>query len=108
MKAFDPQYPLLAEMYQDHYYPAFLVDKIKASLLLVIEFLQTGTKDLAAIQAKLDEAVIAINDLQEEFDAHDSELETIAREAIAANVVYILNWFNIDLDIEEALRERDW
>ena len=26
MKAFDPNYKLLDEMYQDDYYPAFLVD----------------------------------------------------------------------------------
>lgn len=28
MKAFDPNYKLLDEMYQDDYYPAFLVDKV--------------------------------------------------------------------------------
>ena len=27
MKAFDPNYKLLDEMYQDNYYPTFLVDK---------------------------------------------------------------------------------
>ena len=30
MKTFDPNYKLLDEMYQDDYYPAFLVDKVKA------------------------------------------------------------------------------
>ena len=29
MKTFDPNYKLLDEMYQDDYYPAFLVDKVK-------------------------------------------------------------------------------
>ena len=29
MKAFDPDYKLLDEMYQDKYYPDFLVDKVK-------------------------------------------------------------------------------
>ena len=29
MKAFDPDYKLLDEMYQDDYYPAFLVDRVK-------------------------------------------------------------------------------
>jgi hypothetical protein len=32
MKAFDPNYKLLDEMYQDDYYPAFLVDKVKDEL----------------------------------------------------------------------------
>ena len=30
--------------------------------------------------------VCGINDLQEEFDEHDSEIETVARECIAATV----------------------
>lgn len=30
MKAFDTNYQLLAEMYQDDYFPAFLVDKCQA------------------------------------------------------------------------------
>ena len=32
MKAFDPNYKLLDEMYQDNYYPTFLVDKVKDEL----------------------------------------------------------------------------
>ena len=32
MKAFDPNYKLLDEMYQDDYYPAFLVNKVKDEL----------------------------------------------------------------------------
>ena len=38
----------------------------------------------------------------------DSEIETVARECIAAAVAYILEWFNIPIDTEEAIRERDW
>ena len=37
MKAFDPNHKLLDEMYQDDYYPAFLVDKVKDELQKVIE-----------------------------------------------------------------------
>lgn len=108
MKQFDPNYQLLADMYRDDYFPPHLVDKVKAELVKVIEFLQTGVTNLELIQAKLDEVVCAINDLQEEFDAQDSEIETVARDDIATSVIYILDWFNIELDIEEALRERDW
>ena len=49
-----------------------------------------------------------INDLQEEFEENDSELETEARESIGEAVAYILRWFDLDLDVEEAIRERDW
>ena len=60
------------------------------------------------VQETLDEAVGGINDLQEAFDEHDSEIETVARECIAADVAYILEWFDIPIDTEEAIRERDW
>ena len=108
MKAFDPNHKLLDEMYQDDYYPAFLVDKVKGELQKVIDLLESGETDTEVIQETLDEAVCGINDLQMEFDENDSEIETAARECIAAAVAYILEWFNISIDTEEALRERDW
>ena len=106
MKTFDPNYKLLDEMYQDDYYPAFLVDKVKDELQKVIDLLESGETDTEVVQETLDEAVCGINDLQAEFD--DCEIETVARECIAATVAYILEWFNIPIDTEEAIRERDW
>ena len=79
MKAFDPNYKLLDEMYQDDYYPAFLVDKVKDELQKVIALLESGETDTEVVQETLDEAVCGINDLQEEFDENDSEIETVAR-----------------------------
>ena len=108
MKAFDPDYKLLDEMYQDEYYPDFLVDRVKEELQKVIGLLESGETDTEAVQEVLDEAVCGINDLQQEFDDNDSEIETVARECIAADVAYILEWFSIPIDTEEAIRERDW
>lgn len=89
-------------------YPAFLVNKVKDELQKVIDLLESGETDTDAVQETLDEAVCGINDLQEEFDENDSEIETVARECIAATVAYILEWFGIPIDTEEAIRERDW
>ena len=108
MKAFDPNYKLLDEMYHDDYYPTFLVDKVKAQLQKVIDLLESGETDTEVIQKTLDEAVCGINDLQEEFDENDSEIETVARDCIGVTVDYILKWFGIPIDMEEAIRERDW
>ena len=38
-------------------------------------------------------------DLPEEFDENDSEIETVARECIAATVAYILEWFGIPIPL---------
>ena len=108
MKAFDKNYKLLDEVYQDEYFPDFLVDKVKEEIQKVIDLLESGEADTEAIQEKLDEMTCAINDLQKEFDENDSEIETVARDCIGVTVGYILDWFNIPIDMEEAIRERDW
>lgn len=108
MKKFDTDYKLLEDMYQDGYYPDFLVDKVKSLVQDVIVFLETGEQNLEKIQEKFDEMTLAINDLQDEFEENDSEIETGARESIGETVEYILEWFDIDMDVEDAIRERDW
>lgn len=108
MKKFDEDYKLLADMYQDGYFPDFLVDKVRDQVEEVVAFLETGESDVIKIQDKFDKMTEAINNLQEEFEENDSELETGARESIGETVEYILRWFNIDIDVEDAIRERDW
>ena len=108
MKKFDGDYKLLEDMYGDELFPNFLVDKVKALVQEVICFLETGERDLEKIQHKFDEMTLAINDLQEEFEENDSEIETVARDSIGETVEYILKWFEIDIDVEDAIGERDW
>ena len=84
------------------------MDKVKDELQKVIDLLEGGETDIEVIQNTLDKAVCGINDLQDEFYENDSEIETVARECIAADVAYILEWFDIPIDTEEAIRERDW
>lgn len=108
MKKLDADYRLLEDMYQDGYFPDFLVDKVKALVQNVIGFLETGERNLEKIQSKFDEMTLAINDLQEEFEDNDSEIETAARDSIGETVAYILEWFDIDINVEDAIGERDW
>lgn len=108
MKKFDENYVLLEEMYNDGYFPNFLVDKVKKLIRPVIVMLENGETDKKIIQDGLDKMTLAINDLQEEFEDNDSEIETVARDSIGETVGYILNWFGIDIDIEDAIGERDW
>ncbi|MBR4958376.1 MAG: hypothetical protein IKY55_03030 [Phascolarctobacterium sp.] len=109
MDKFDDQYVLLQNMFEDTYYPQFLVEKIKWQFIHLIEFLEgTDVKELSLIQDKLDEFTIFINNLQQEFWDQDSEIETVASESIANTLEYILNWFKVDVGIEDALREREW
>lgn len=108
MKKFDADYALLKDMYEDEYFPDFLVDKVKARVQDVIDLLETGEKNSEVIQNKFDNMTLAINDLEEEFEENDSEIETAARESIGETVEYILRWFDIDIDVEDAIAKRDW
>ena len=82
MKTFDPNYKLLDEMYQDEYYPDFLVDEGKNELQKVIDLLESGETDTEVVQETLDNAVCGINELQEEFDENDSEIETDRKSVV--------------------------
>ena len=108
MKKFDENYQLLSDMRNDEYFPKFLVDKIEELIRGVISLLESGETDIPKVQAALDEMTLGINNLQEEFEENDSEIETVARDSIGETVEYVLKWFDIDIDIETAIGERDW
>ena len=108
MKNFDDSYQLLDEMRNDEYFPEFLVDKIELLIKEVIALLESGETDIPTVQAALDKMTLAINDLQEEFEENDSEIETVARDSIGETVEYVLKRFDINIDIETAIGERDW
>ncbi|MHC6204118.1 DUF5713 family protein [Breznakiellaceae bacterium SP9] len=98
----------LVDMYKDGYYPDFLVDKIKNLLKEAVEYLESGEHDMGDIQKVFDKAIIGINDLAEEFDENDSEIETVARESIGQTIRDIIKHFNLNVDDETLMQERDW
>lgn len=105
---FDEGYEFLADMYEDTYFPKKLTDKVKNHIKQAVAVLEQGQKDLAKVQKIFDKMTLAINKLMPEFEAAGSELETAARDCIATDVMYILDWFELELDVEDALRERDF
>lgn len=108
MKKLPADFEYLLDMYQDGYFPDFLVDKVKAEIVRVVAFIEEGGHSTKQIQEALDQMTVAINGLQDEFLENDSEIETGAREAIGDTIERILKFFELDIDVEEAIRERDW
>lgn len=107
-KKLPADFEYLKDMYADNYFPDFLVDKLKDAIKEVVAFIEEGNHTTEEIQTALDAMVAKTNELQEEFDENDSEIETVARESIGETVEKILTYFDVDIDIEEAIRERDW
>jgi hypothetical protein len=108
MKKLPPDFHYLPAMYKSKYFPDFLVDKVKSAIQKAAVFIEDGGHSNDEIQGALDKMTITINDLQEAFWEHDSEIETEAREDIGDTVDRMLQFFEIDIDPEEAIRERDW
>ena len=98
----------LPEMYADNYFPTAQVDQVKQAIAQVAAVLEAGERKPAKVQRQLDKMTQRINELQDDFADHDSELETGARESIADTVERLLAHFGVEIDLEEALRERDW
>lgn len=101
----------LSDMYHDGYFPNFLVDKVKKVILEAvsqIEELKEQNSPLTEFQNVFDVMTREINELEGEFESNGSEIETVARDSIGITVNEILKFFKIDIDVEEAIRERDW
>ncbi|WP_227008411.1 DUF5713 family protein [Pseudoalteromonas luteoviolacea] len=103
-------YTFLSEMYEDDYFPNFLVDKIKAILVELCESIEsqnpTSSSELLSLTHASTER---INELEEEFEENDSELETAAREDMAESFEFIVRSYGFsDVDIEDVIATREW
>ena len=61
MKAFAPNYKLLDEMYQDDYYPVFLVDKVKGEARESLTCWRAAKPTRKWCRKILDRAICGIN-----------------------------------------------
>ena len=100
----------LRGMYNDDYFPDFLVDKIKGILLDVCcqieEKKPESHSDLFLITHQ---AVEKINVLEKEFEENESELETVAREVMGDEFDFIVKMYGFnDVDIEDVIAPREW
>lgn len=100
----------LRGMYRDGYFPDHLVDKGKAILLALCERIEAEhPRDLEALYALADIATRQFNELDADFVAADSEIETVAREVIADDFGFIASAYGFtDADVETLIGERDW
>lgn len=108
MDSFDDQHILLEELYEDSFYPDFLIDKIKYLLEDFINFVEQKPKNMADVGDKIYDLIQNANSLQYEFLDNDSEYDNIARECLIRNLESIIQWFHLPINLEEALAEREW
>jgi hypothetical protein len=99
---------LLATMVDDAYYPPAAVAKAQRLILDLAERIEQERPDDEAVYALTQATVAHINELQNDFWASNSEIETMARDALAQDVEFVLRAYGYDVDLEAALANRDW
>ena len=96
-------------MYQDTYFPKFLVDKCKNILLEVCQKIETNKPgNLEELYKLTHEATDQLNELQDEFLENDSEMETGARECLAMEFGFVAQAYDFEADVEELIATREW
>ena len=108
IKKLPADFAYLKDMYSSDYFPDRSVDKVRDVIKELVVYLESGAHSKSEIQKQLDKMTRSINELEDDFWANGSEIETGARESIAMTVKNILDYFEVDIDIEEAIRARDW
>ncbi|GAA2695238.1 DUF5713 family protein [Nonomuraea recticatena] len=100
----------LSDMYEDGYFPDHLVDKGRAILVRLCERIEAARpSDLAALYQLTEAATEEFNALEAEFEAAGSEIETVAREAIAEDFWFVASAYGFaDADREELIAPRNW
>jgi hypothetical protein len=103
-------YEFLAVLYKDDYFPDHVLDKGKAILIRLCERLETDPPTgLEALYTLTNAATEEFNALEAEFEAADSEIETVAREEICGDVHAIAVAYGFrDADHEMLTHGRNW
>ena len=103
------EYSFLKEMYEDDYFPDFLVDKAKNILLTLCFNIETKKPEsLEELYKLTHNSTLEFNELQEEFNENDSEIETAARDSIGVDFEYISTTYGFEADTEELIAPREW
>jgi len=103
------EYAFLECMYQDPYFPKFLVDKCKNILLGLCSKIETNKpSNLKELYKLTHSSTNELNDLQDEFFNNNSEIETGARECLAINFEFVAKSYGFEADVEELIATRDW
>ena len=103
------QHHFLEPMYYDPYFPKPLVDEAKGILITLCFKIETQKpKTNKEFLVLTQEATESFNQLDAKFMRQGSELETVAREAIAMDMEYIAKIYGFNEDIETLIENREW
>ncbi|MET8651982.1 DUF5713 family protein [Nocardia aurea] len=97
-------------LHEDDYYPDPVVRRGEAIFVRLCERIEAERPaDLSALYRLTHAATEEFNELEAEFDAAGSEIETVARDEIGQDFWFLANAYGFhDADIEELIAPREW
>ncbi|ETV67999.1 hypothetical protein H257_15957 [Aphanomyces astaci] len=99
----------LKDLERDSYFPPDLVLKGKQLLRQLCDDIEEAKPLTPAGLLDLTHATTeSFNELEEEFEARGSMLETVARDAIGSDIGFIAAAYGFDVDVEELISNREW
>jgi len=103
-------YAFLEVLYDDEYFPDHVLDKGRAILTRLCERIEADPPtDLDALYVLTRAATEEFNDLEAEFEAAGSEIETVAREEICGDLYNVAAAYGFpDADHEVVAGTRNW
>lgn len=108
MARFDKQYILLEQLYEDSFYPQYMLDKIKLMLLDFIFYIEENPTGITDVGNKIFELVEEVKSMQDEFIAEESEFDALAKETLLRDIEYIIKWYHLPVNLEKELTKREW
>ena len=94
---FDDTYELLADLYADKAFNKKSCDQLKNHLKQLISAIEQGQKDPTKVQKLCGKVTSAAAKL---FPGKTDDV----RDVLAADLLYILEWFELDLDVEDVMQ----
>lgn len=113
-REFDKEYKLLAELYEESYYPDHLLDIIKAILISIIHKIELGDTDIDRIKREFQTFIATAISMIYNFADNVADINTRGDSMrthdiyiITKDVEYILSRFAIDISIKDIVQQSD-
>ena len=106
-KLFDENYALCATLYNTKALPIQIADKIRVLLENFILSITMNILSYGQIQDYIDNIIDEVNNIKESYSSKINQGILTIELSVTKDIKYILNWFNINIEIKDAMRKNN-
>lgn len=106
-KLFDENYALCATLYKSKEIPIQIADKIRVLLENFILSITMNILSYGQIQHSIDNIIEEVNNIKENYSQKINQGILAIELSVTKDIKYILNWFNINIEIKDAMRKNN-